>query len=433
MNTLGYNPLPRRPGSRRLPYIPNEDKGVRIMVKRMAIVLATVLAFGPVAALAQVSDGVIKIGVLNDQSSLYADLAGAGSVVATRMAVEDFGAEKKGMKVEILSADHQNKADVGSNVARQWYDVDKVDVIVDVPNSGVALAVNQITRDKGKAFLVSGAATADLTGKACSPNTIHWTYDTWMLANGTGNAIVKTGGDTWFFLTADYAFGHALERDTEAVVLKNGGKVLGKVRHPLNTQDFSSFLLQAQASKAKIIGLANAGGDTTNSIKQAAEFGIVKGGQNLAGLLVFITDVHALGLNTAQGLILTNTFYWDANDQTRAFAKRFAERDKGIHPTMIHAGVYAAVTHYLKAVEALKSDDGTKVIAKMKETPTDDPLFGKGTIRADGRKIHPAYLVEVKKPSESKYPWDYYKVRATIPAEQAFRPLADGDCPLVKK
>src|SRR5438552_5105592 len=393
---------------------------------------AAALAFAAGAAHAQVSDGVIRIGVLNDQSSLYADLAGQGSVIAARMAVEDFGAAKKGMKVEVLSADHQNKPDVGSAIARQWYDVDKVDVIFDVPNSGVALAVNQITRDKGKALIVSGAATADLSGKACSPNTVHWTYDTWMLANGTGNAIVKTGGDTWFFLTADYAFGHALERDTEAVVLKAGGKVLGKVRHPLNTQDFSSFLLQAQSSKARIIGLANAGGDTTNSIKQAAEFGIVKGGQNLAGLLVFITDVHGLGLNNAQGLILTESFYWDYNEQTRAFAKRFAAADRGIHPTMVHAGVSAGVLHYLRAVEALKSDDGTKVIAKMKETPTDDPLFGKGTVRVDGRKIHPAYLFEVKKPAESKGPWDYYKIRATIPADQAFRPLADGGCSLVK-
>jgi branched-chain amino acid transport system substrate-binding protein len=393
---------------------------------------AAALAFAASGAHAQVSDGVIKIGVLNDQSSLYADLAGQGSVIAARMAVEDFGAAKKGMKVEIVSADHQNKPDVGSAIARQWYDVDKVDVIFDVPNSGVALAVNQITRDKGKALIVSGAATADLTGKACSPNTVHWTYDTWMLANGTGNAIVKTGGDTWFFLTADYAFGHALERDTEAVVLKTGGKVLGKVRHPLNTQDFSSFLLQAQSSKAKIIGLANAGGDTTNAIKQAAEFGIVKGGQNLAGLLVFLTDVHGLGLNNAQGLILTESFYWDYNDQTRAFAKRFAAADRGIHPTMVHAGVYAGVLHYLKAVEALKSDDGTKVIQKMKEIPTDDPLFGKGRIRQDGRKIHPAYLLEVKKPSESKYPWDYYKIRATIPADQAFRPEKEGGCSLVK-
>ena len=401
---------------------------VRTMLVLGAVVLA---AAGP--ATADMSDGVIKIGVLNDQSSLYADLAGQGSVVAARMAVEDYGAAAKGLKVEIIFADHQNKADVGSAIARQWYDVDKVDVIVDVPNSGVALAVNQITRDKGKAFIVSSAATSDLTGKACSPNTVHWTYDTWALANGTGNAITKTGGDSWFFITADYAFGLALERDVEAVVLKNGGKVLGKVRHPLNTQDFSSFLLQAQASKAKIIGLANAGGDTTNSIKQGAEFGIVRGGQNFAGLLVFLTDVHALGLPTAQGLIFTETFYWDMNDRTRAFAKRFAERNRGIHPTMIHAGVYAGVTHYLKAVEALKSDEGAKVIAKMKELPTDDPLFGKGTIRADGRKVHPAYLFEVKKPAESKGPWDYYKLRATIPAEQAFRPIDQGDCPLVKK
>ena len=400
--------------------------------KRTMVGLAVAAAVSMGSAQAQVSDNVVKIGVLSDMSSLYTDLAGAGSVVAARMAVEDSGIEKRGYKVEILSADHQNKPDVGSAVARQWYDVDKVDVIVDTPNSGVALAVNQITKDKGKAFLVSGAASSDLTGKACSPNTIHWTYDTWMLANGTGNAIVKTGGDSWFFITADYAFGHALERDTEAVVTKSGGKVLGKVRVPLNNQDFSSFLLQAQASKAKIVGLANAGGDTTNSIKQAAEFGIVKGGQNLAGLLVFLTDIHALGLPTAQGLIFTETFYWDMNDQTRAFAKRFAPRDKGIHPTMIHAGVYSAVTHYLKAVEALKSDDGTKVVEKMKATPTDDPLFGKGSIRVDGRKIHPAYLVEVKKPAESKGPWDYYKIRATIPADQAFRPLNQGECPLVK-
>lgn len=375
----------------------------------------------------------VKIGVLTDMSSLYADLSGQGSALAARMAVEDFGAENKGLKVEVLSADHQNKPDVGSTIARQWLDVEKVDVIVDVPNSAVALAVNGIVKEKNKTLLISGAASADLTGKACTPNTVHWTYDTWALANGTGNAIIKTGGDTWFFITADYAFGHALERDTEAVVLAAGGKVLGKVRHPLNTSDFSSFLLQAQSSKAKIIGLANAGGDTTNAIKQASEFGIVAGGQNLAGLLVFITDVHALGLKTAQGLIFTETFYWDKDEQTRAFAKRFAPQFKGVHPTMIHAGVYSAVTHYLKAAVALKDvSDGSKVVAKMKELPTDDPLFGKGTIRADGRKIHPAYLVEVKKPDESKYPWDYHKVRATIPAEQAFRPIDKGGCPLVK-
>jgi branched-chain amino acid transport system substrate-binding protein len=393
--------------------------------------LALAVALGiPSTAQAQTT---VKIGVLTDMSSLYADLSGQGSAIAARMAVEDFGAEKKGLKVEIVSADHQNKPDVGSTIARQWLDVDKVDVIVDVPNSAVALAVNGIAKEKNKTLLISGAASADLTGKACTPNTVHWTYDTWALANGTGNAIIKTGGDTWFFLTADYAFGHALERDTEAVVVAAGGKVLGKVRHPLNTSDFSSFLLQAQASKAKIIGLANAGGDTTNTIKQASEFGIVAGGQNLAGLLVFITDVHALGLKTAQGLIFTETFYWDKDEQTRAFAKRFAPQFKGVHPTMIHAGVYSAVLHYLKAAEALKDvSDGSKVVAKMKELPTDDPLFGKGTIRADGRKIHPAYLVEVKKPEESKAPWDYHKVRATIPAEQAFRPIDKGECPLVK-
>jgi branched-chain amino acid transport system substrate-binding protein len=397
-----------------------------------SLLVAAALATLATGASSQVSDGVIKIGVMNDMSGLYADIAGPGSVTAAKMAVEDFGAAAKGMKVEVVFADHQNKPDVGSTVARTWYDVDKVDAIFDVPTSSVALAVNQITKDKGRAFIVSGAATSDLTGKACSPNTVHWTYDTWMLANGTGSAIVKTGGDSWFFLTADYAFGHALERDTEAAVIKGGGKVLGKVRHPFPGQDFSSFLLQAQASKAKVIGLANAGGDTINSIKQASEFGIVKGGQNLAGMLVFITDVHGLGLNTAQGLVFTETFYWDLNDQTRAWSKRFAAANGGKYPSMVQAGVYASVLHYLKAVEAAKTDDGTKVVAQMKAMPTDDPLFGKGTIRADGRKIHPAYLVEVKKPAESKGPYDYYKIRATIPADQAFRPLNQGDCPLVK-
>ncbi len=346
---------------------------------------AALAALGTGAAQAQISDGVIKIGVMNDMSGLYADIAGPGSVIAAKMAVEDFGAARKGMKVEIVSADHQNKPDVGSTIARTWYDTDKVDVIVDVPTTSVALAISQLTKEKGKAFLGSGPATSDLTGKACSPNTIHWTYDTWMLANGTGSALVKTGGDTWFFLTADYAFGHALERDTSAAVVKAGGKVLGAVRHPFPGTDFSSFLLQAQTSKAKVIGLANAGGDTINSIKQAAEFGIVKGGQSLAGLLMFITDVHALSLNTAQGLVFTETFYWDLNDQTRAFAKRFsAQAPRNNYPTMVQAGVYSSVLHYLKAIEALKSDDGTKVIEQMKKMPTDDPLFGKGSIRADG-------------------------------------------------
>lgn len=398
--------------------------------KLLGLTIAGTLAAG--TAHAQVSDNMIKIGILSDMSSLYTDLAGAGSVAAAKMAVADSGIEKRGYKVEFVSADHQNKPDIGSAIARQWYDTDKVDVIVDVPNSGVALAVNQITKDKNKVFLAVGPGTSDLTGKACSPNTVHWSYDTWMLANGTGTAMTKQGGDTWFFITADYAFGQALERDTTAAVQKAGGKVLGGVRAPLNNQDFSSFLLQAQSSKAKVIGLANAGGDTTNAIKQAAEFGIVKGGQSLAGLLVFLTDINALGLNAAQGLLFTTTFYWDMNDQTRAFSAKFAPQDKGIHPTMVHAGVYASVLHYLKAVEALKSDDGAKVVAKMKEIPTDDPLFGKGTIRADGRKLHPAYLVEVKKPAESKGAWDYYKVRSTIPADQAFRPMADGGCPIAK-
>src|SRR5262245_60095012 len=316
---------------------------------RNLIVMAALLASS--SAFAQYTDGVIKIGVLSDMSSLYADIGGPGSVAAAKLAVEDFGAAAKGMKVEIVSGDHQNKPDVGANIASTWFDVDKVDVIVDVPNSGVALAVSEVTRQKNKLFLVSGAAASDLTGANCNANTIHWTYDTWALANGTGKAVVKTGGDTWFFLTADYAFGYALERDTSAVVEANGGKVLGKVRAPLNTNDFSSFLLQAQGSKAKVIGLANAGGDTINSIKQAAEFGIVKGGQNLAGLLVFISDVNALGLPTAQGLVMTEAWYWDMNDTNRAWTKRWqAERGPGKFPTMIQAGVYSAITHYLKAL-----------------------------------------------------------------------------------
>ena len=386
------------------------------------------------AAHAQISGGMVKIGVLNDMAGPYADLAGPGSVVAARMAVEDYlKATKSKLKIEIVTADHQNKPDVGSSIARKWYDSDGVDMILDVPTSSVALAVNEVTKEKNKVMVNSTGGTADLTGKACTPNTVHWTYDTWMLAHGTGSAVVKQGGDSWFFLTADYAFGHALERDTSDVVKASGGKVLGSVKVPLGTADFSSFLLQAQSSKAKIIGLANAGGDTINSIKQAAEFGIVKGGQKLAGLLVFLPDVHGLGLNTAQGLQITESWYWDLNDASRAFAKRFAAQHGGKYPSSDHAGVYAGVLHYLKAVDAAKTDDGTKVVAKMKELPTDDPLFGKGSIRADGRKIHPVYLFEVKKPSESKGPYDYYKVLQTIPADKAFRPIDQGNCPLVAK
>ncbi len=403
------------------------------MSLKRSLSLAAALVLFAGGAHAQISDGVIKIGVMNDQSGTYADLAGPGSVVAARMAVEDFGAAKKGMKVEIVIADHQNKPEVGSSIARQWFDVDKVDVIVDVPTSSVVLAVNQVVREKNKVLIVSTGATVDLTGKACTPNSVHWTYDTWSLANGTGTAVVKGGGDTWFFLTADYAFGHSLEAQTEAVVQKLGGKVNGKVRHPFPSADMSSFLLQAQASKAKIIGLANAGADTINALKQGAEFGIVKGGQQFAGLLVFLTDVHSLGLAISQGLLLTESFYWDLNDQTRAFSRRFAKLHKGAMPTMGQAGVYSSVLHYLKAVEALKSDaEGNKVVAKMKELPTDDPVFGKGRVRQDGRKLHNMYLFEVKKPAESKGPWDYYNLKGTIPAEQAFRPEKEGGCPLVK-
>jgi branched-chain amino acid transport system substrate-binding protein len=402
-------------------------------MKRLLAVAALSAVFGSAflsaPAHAQIN---VKVGVLTDMSSLYADLGGPGSVAAAKMAIADFTAEHKDIKVELVVGDHQNKPDIGSSLASQWFDVDKVDMIIDTPNSGVALAVSQVASQKNKIFIVSGAAASDLTGPKCNANTIHWTYDTWMLANGTGKALVKTGGDTWFFLTSDYAFGLALERDTTAAVEANGGKVLGKVRHPINTNDFSSFLLQAQASKAKVIGLANAGGDTINSIKQAAEFGIVKGGQKLAGLLVFASDVAALGLPTAQGLTLTETWYWDANEANRAWTKRWQQERQGKFPTMIHAGVYAGITHYLKAVSALKSAaDGKAVVAKMKEMPTDDPLFGKGTIRADGRKIHDAYLFEVKKPEESKYPGDFYNLRATIPAAEAFRPLKEGNCPLV--
>jgi branched-chain amino acid transport system substrate-binding protein len=395
---------------------------------------AAAMAFAAAASFATAAQAQInvKIGVLTDMSSLYADDTGAGSVAAAKLAIADFNPDAHGMKVDLVTADHQNKPDIGSNIARQWFDVEGVDAIVDVPNSGLALAVSEVTREKNKVLLVSGAAIADLTGSKCSPNTVHWTYDTWMLAHSTAGALVKTGDDTWFFMTSDYAFGHALERDATAVVLANGGKVLGSVAHPLNNQDFSSFLLQAQQSKAKIIGLANAGGDTINSIKQGAEFGIAAAGQHFAALLFYIADVNAVGLKLAQGLVLTETFYWDMNDGTRAWAKRWQVERPGKFPNMNQAGVYAATLHYLKAVAALKSAaDGKAVVAKMKDMPTDDPLFGKGMVRIDGRTIHPAYLFEVKSPEESKYPGDVYKLRVTVPADEAFRPLKDGNCPLV--
>src|ERR1700736_751028 len=404
-----------------------------IFARRCAALIAFAIGL-TTSALAQ--DKTAKIGVLNDMSSLYADIGGPNSVVAAKMAVEDSGLATKGWKIEVLSGDHQNKPDIGTNMTRQWIDVDKLDAVVDTPTSSVALAVSNPVKEKNSVLINSGGASADITGKACTPNTLSVTYDTYMLANGTGKALTKAGGDTWFFLTADYAFGYALERDTSAVIAANGGKVLGAVRHPLNTSDFSSFLLQAQASKAKVVGLANAGGDTTNAIKQASEFGIVAGGQKLAALLLFISDVHSLGLKTAQGLTFTESFYWDLNDKTREWSKRFAKvSPKGAMPSMTVAGNYAAVLHYLKAMEALGGNphDGAKVVAKMKEIPTDDPLFGKGPLRIDGRRIIPAYLFEVKKPEESKYPWDYYKLVATISPEDAAKPLEASECPLVKK
>jgi branched-chain amino acid transport system substrate-binding protein len=384
----------------------------------------------------QAADKKITIGVLTDMSGFYSDIGGINSTLAAQMAIEDYKLAAKGWMAEVVAADHQNKPDIGAGIARKWIDVDKVDVIVDVLNSGVALAINNVVKEKNAIMLNAGAGTSDLTNDQCTPNTIHWSYDTYMLANSTGTALTKAGGDSWFFLSADYAFGAALERDTTAAVKKAGGKVVGGVKSPLNLPDFSSFLLQAQASNAKVIGLANAGGDTSNSIKQAAEFGIVERGQKLAALLMLIPDVHAIGLNVAQGLSFTETFYWDLNDGTREFSKRYMARSKNnAAPSMVQAGIYSSLIHYFKALEALGDNphDGAKVVAKMKELPTDDPLFGKGYIQPNGRKIHPAYLFEVKKPSESKRPWDYYKLVSTIPGEQAFKPLSESTCPLLTK
>ncbi|MCA8869266.1 MAG: ABC transporter substrate-binding protein [Rhodobacteraceae bacterium] len=376
------------------------------------------MAASPVLA----ADINVKLGVLNDRSGVYADLSGEGSVVAARMAVDDFKAVDKGIKVEIISADHQNKPDIASNIARQWYDTDGVDAILDVPTSSAALAVAEITAKAGRVFINSGAASTDLTGAQCQPTTIHWTYDTAALANGTGKAVTEAGGKKWFFLTADYAFGHALERDTTKVVVANGGEVVGSVNVPFPATDFSSFLLQAQGSGANVIGLANAGGDTVNAIKQAAEFGITQAGQQLAALLMFVTDVHALGTQTAQGLNLTEAFYWDQNDATRAWSARF-EKLHGSKPTMVQAGVYSGTMHYLRAIEAVGSTDSKKVIASMKANGFDDPLFGKGYVRGDGRAIHDMYLFEVKKPSESTGEWDLYKQISVIKGEDAFLPM----------
>lgn len=385
------------------------------------------------AAFAQVSGDVVKIGVLNDQSGVYADLAGPGSVTAAKMAVEDFGGKVLGKPIEVIFADHQNKPDVATPIVNQWIDVDNVDVVVDVPTSSVALAVQEITKNKNRVHLNSTAGTSDLTGKACSSTGIHWTYDTYALANSTGRALTKDGGDTWFFIVADYAFGHALEKDTAAAVTSQGGKVVGSVNTPFPNQDFSSFLLQAQASGAKVIGLANAGGDMINAVKQAQEFGITASGQRLAGLLVFITDIHSLGLPVTQGLVLTTGFYWDRDDATRAWSKRFAERNGGRMPTMVQAGVYSAVMHYLEAIKAAGTDEAKAVVAKMKETPVNDFFAQNGRIRADGRMVHDMYLVQVKTPGESKHPWDYYKILRVVPGDEAFRPMDQGNCPLAAK
>lgn len=379
-----------------------------------------------------VAETRIKIGILSDMSGPYSDLAGPGSVAAARLAVEDFKGKDKGIEVEIVSGNHQNKADIGSVIARSWIDQEGVDVIGDVTGSPVALAVSQIVKDKDRIQLNAGAATADLTGSKCTPNTIHWTYDTWANANGTGSAMVRQGGNSWFFIAVDQASGHAMERDTVAVVKAAGGQVLGSVKHPLGTSDFSSYLIRAQSSGAKVVGLASGGEDMINAIKQASEFGIVQGGQSIAGLFTFITDIHALGLKLAQGLVLTEAFYWDRDDASRAFAKRFAALHKGKMPTQVHAGVYSSITHYLKAVEAAGTKDTNTVLAKMRAMPIDDPLFGKGEVRIDGRAVHDMFLFKVKAPAQSKGEWDVYETLATIPAAQAFRPLAEGGCPLVK-
>jgi branched-chain amino acid transport system substrate-binding protein len=399
-------------------------------VVALGFAAAAVIA-GATCAGAQISDGVVKIGVLSDMSSVYSDSTGTGSLIAAQMAAADFNGQVKGKPIEVIGADHQNKPDIGSSVAREWYDTGKVDVIADVPTSSVALAVQRITKDKDRVFLMSGTAASDLTGAACSPNGIHWTYDTYALSKVAGKAMVARGDDTWFFITVDYVFGHALERDTANVVKAAGGQVLGAVRTPLNTQDFSSFLLQAQASKAKVVGLANTGSDMQNAIKQAAEFGLQRGGQKLAALLFDVTDANSLGLETAQGMIVAAGFYWDLDAETRAFSNRFMQRTKRM-PTMFQAGVYSAVTHYLRAIDATGTDDAIAVIAKMKATPVNDFFAKNGRIREDGRMVHDMYLMQLKSPSESTGPWDFYKLLATVPGDQAFRPLQEGGCPLVK-
>jgi branched-chain amino acid transport system substrate-binding protein len=397
----------------------------------LVIISAAAQAQSRAAPAGKFSDNVVKIGLILDMASLYADITGEGSVTAARMAIEDFGGKVNGVPIELVYADHGNKADVAAAKAREWFDTQKVDMIGDVAASATALAALEVAKQKNRIIMFNGPATTRLTNENCTPVSVHYTYDTYALAAGTGKGVLKMGGDSWFFITADYAFGHSLEKDVSDVVKAAGGKVLGSVRHPLNAQDFSSFLLQAQASKAKVIGLANAGGDTINAIKQAAEFGITKN-QSLAGLLVYINDIHSLTLQATQGMLLTEAYYWDLNDETRKWAKRFFEKMKKM-PNMSQAGVYSSVMHYLKAVQAVGTDDTAKVMAKMKATPVNDFFARNGRIREDGRMVHDMYLFEVKKPSESKYPWDYYKLKATIPGDEAFLPLAKSTCPLVKK
>ena len=399
---------------------------------RRAVIVATLgLVLGMGEASAQMSDGVVRIGVLNDQSSLFSDSSGLGSVAAAKMAVEDFGSNLGGTPIEVIAADHQNKPDVGSAVARQWFDEGRVDVVADLGNSAVALSVADIARQRGKIVLVSAGASSALTGRACSPTLIHWTYDDWSVANTLARALTKGPQDAWFFMTADYAFGVGLETVAKAIVGTLGGKVVGSIRHPINTSDFSSYLLQASSSGANIVALANGGDDTANALKQAREFGLDRGGLRVAALAATISDVHAIGLEAARGLLFSEAFYWDQNEGTRGFARRFAQRYKGRMPTSIQAGVYAAVLHYLKVVKATGTDDGVRVVQAMKQTPTEDALFGHGAIRSDGRVVHDMYLFQVKASGDSKGPWDYLQLVATVPGGEAFRPLAEGGCPLV--
>lgn len=402
------------------------------MFTRRATALLPALALTSPAA-ARVSDDIVRIGVLNDQSGIYADIGGQGSVVAARMAVEEFGGTVLGKPVDVIFGDHQNRPDVGSVVARRWIDLERVDAIVDVPSSATALGVLSVTREKNRMLLLSGPGLSDFTGRQCSPTSVHWTYDTYAMANGTARALVRQGGDTWFFITADNAGSHSQERDATEFVKRAGGRVVGSVRHPLATTDFSSLLLQARGSRAKVIGLANAGNDTINAIKQAKEFGITQGGQKLAALLMFISDIHAIGLADAQGLVFTDSFYWDADDKTRAWSKRFMERHGGRAPTSAQAGVYGAVLHYLKAVREAGTDEATVVAKRMKELPVSDFWSDDFKIRQDGRLVRDMYLFEAKKPSESKGPWDYYKVLARVPGDEAYRPMSEGGCPLANQ